>query len=402
MEFNPNVIIFCEDEDTREVYIEGLIDNDRFELWFCSSHEEFMETLEEFKQEGNSPAVCFIDLASRNETEISEIVNSAWEVQKNLEFVIVSSFESEDEWSDVENLLGISDKFVFCKRPQTKIELQQFALSKCQKWSVKRQSEQLFRKLNKKLEITASAAMESARLKSIGEMASSVAHEINNPLTVIMTSTELLGSLIKNFEDSEQFEKMNRFNDKIEAQANRITTVIKSMRNMAGRNDGDDVKATQLNEMIEDFKNLCVKKFTNQNIKIEISDIPENTEILCHKSHMVQILFNLAMNSFEAMKEDLENEEKSIHLNFFNEDGNLVIEFLDNGPGFGEHDLDKVFKPFYSSKKSASTAGGLGLTVCQNIIHNMNGEINVLNREDSNGAKVIIKLPIYDLNQIAA
>ncbi len=406
MEINPNVVIFCEDEETRESYIEYLIDSEHFELWFASTYNEFEETLKDFKQEGNSPAVCFLDL-ERPESEIADMVKKAWGIQKNLEFVIVSKFES-NEWENAEELLTLTDKFVFCKRPQTKVEMTQFALSKCYKWSVKRQTEKLLLRLNQKIETIKNTAMESSKLRSIGEMTSSVAHEINNPLTVILTSCELINSVLidlEGHEDLEKHEKLSKYNDKILIQADRIASVVKSMRNMAGRNDFDEPTAVKLGEIIRDFKNLCLKKMLNHNVELELGEFDKSIEILCHRSNIVQVFFNIIMNSIEVFEKEELDSDKKVEITFESNAQEITIHFKDNGPGIKEDVINNVFKPFYTtkSKEGKLTPSGLGLTLVQETIEKLNGTVEIKNRTDgTNGVHVIISLPIYQLNELAA
>lgn len=400
MELNPNIIIFCDQDDTREVFIETLIENERFELWFAANNDEFQETLIDFKHENNSPALCFLDI-DKNRDEIVDIVKEAWKIQKNLEFVIVTDFEKLN-WEGPENYFGINDKVNFGKRPLNSIELEQFATSKTYKWSVKRHCEKLLTHLNKKLSVTAEAALESARLKSIGEMASSVAHEINNPLTVIMTSCELTRSIISKVENEEVVAKLSKYNEKMEVMANRITAVIKSMRNMAGRNDGNGPKAIPLRELMEDFQNLCSKKLTNQNISLEVNEPPNDIEILCLKSKIVQLFFNITINSMEALISDTNNQSKEITFDISLNQGNVDFLIRDNGPGISKEALGKEFNAFFSTKTEKSS-NGLGLTICKEIVELQEGEIKIGPRSDGEkGTEVIVSIPAYNLNEIAA
>lgn len=392
MKINNNIIIYTDSTDSKDLF-EANLNKEEFSLQFFDNAKEINEHL---KSKNNQPALCFIDIYNLSDSKIAEDIKTFFEIQKNLEIVIHSSFK-DGFWQNTQDMFGINDKIVFLQRPANPIMIKQFSNSKCYKWSLKRETEKLLTKLNdrinnqkEQIEKTEHTMYESARLRSIGEMASSVAHEINNPLTVIMTSAELTKSMVKKIENSELAQKLQKYNEKSEKMAKRISEIIKSMRNMAGRNDAEDYEDEILLNIVSDFKNLCEKKLLHRNIDLKISNISNDTLITCRKSHFTQILYNLVMNSLEAL-EHHDVQEKFIDLNFDIQEDNLHIIISDNGPGFTEEAFQKIFTPFFSTKAERS-APGLGLSVVKGLVESHKGTIHI--ETSDQGAIVKIVLPL--------
>ena len=121
------------------------------------------------------------------------------------------------------------------------------------------------------------------------------------------------------------------------------------------------------------------------NIEVEWNIIKEPIRVHCTKDQLKQVILNIAKNGFEAMEV---GKKLRIHIHHENEWAKIMI--IDTGQGLNEKDINKVFDPFYTSKKEGT---GLGLFVCKRIIESFNGTIKFPSKPQ-NGTTVTISLPL--------
>ena len=213
--------------------------------------------------------------------------------------------------------------------------------------------------LRKKAEMT---LWSTEKMKSLGEMASSIAHEINNPLTIITgRSTQVLSKLKQAVvPDINMIQSV----EQIESTAYRIAKIVKSLRSFS--KDGERVPKSphQLNSIVDDTLELCRERLRNHQVELRVQDV-SSSWILCSPVQISQALLNLFNNAFDAV---LAGESpRWIELRFERAGGRVRILVLDSGTGIPPEIVDKVMLPFYTTK-DVGKGTGLGLSIAKTLV----------------------------------
>jgi len=220
---------------------------------------------------------------------------------------------------------------------------------------------------------------QSEKMVSMGKFAAGLAHEINNPLGVILCYTELLRTALRGPQEKEDL-------NIIEKHARQAQKVVQDLLNFAHLKK-DINERCDLSSMIDSLHQVFKVQAEAKHITLTM-DSPENTplvQISC--SDLEHILTNLFINALDAL---VPHAGKIDIRAWVDKNKNLVhIRVSDNGPGIPEENSSRIFDPFYTTKE-VGHGTGLGLAVVYNLIQDNNGEINVHN---DNGAVFEIVLP---------
>ncbi|MFT6117446.1 MAG: PAS domain S-box-containing protein [Candidatus Azotimanducaceae bacterium] len=232
----------------------------------------------------------------------------------------------------------------------------------------------------------AAKLIQSSKLATLGEMATSVAHELNQPLSVIrMAAGNIRQRLSKGIVDPKYLsEKLLR----IEEQTARAATIIDHMR-MFGREAKEPAESIDPRNAVKRALDLMGEQLRLAGIEV-VTVLPENCAcVLGHVIQVEQVLLNLLTNALDAITQS-EGMAK-ITLQVF-EEGNVIhITTQDTGGGIPDDVLQRIFEPFFTTK-SMERGTGLGLSVSYGIIQDMKGTIAAENIDD--GARFTITLPI--------
>ncbi len=230
----------------------------------------------------------------------------------------------------------------------------------------------------------------TGRLASIGELAAGVAHEINNPMTGIISCAEML--LDKYAEGSKEKEIANR----IIKEGVRVADIVKGLLSFA-RQGGDDKRPVRIEDIISEVLALTKAMLKKDGVEIKLSGMPELLPVIANFQQIEQVFLNVIDNSRYALtqKYDGTSGDKQIRITFAkiikNNMPYVRTIFLDNGTGISRDLLDKVADPFFSTKP-AGLGTGLGLSISHGIITDHNGMMTIESVE-GNFTKVIIDLP---------
>lgn len=223
----------------------------------------------------------------------------------------------------------------------------------------------------------------SEKLASLGRMAAGVAHEINSPLTGIVTFGHLLQ---KNFAPgTQEHEDITVIID----QANRCSTIIKGLLGFA-RASAADKAATNINDVLNSSLNIVRNKADFFNIKLVTEYDPNLFRVKADPSQLQQVFLNMIMNAADALegKGTLSVATRNIMENNI---PYVEIKFHDTGPGIKDEDLEKLFEPFFTTKP-VGKGTGLGLAVSHGIIQEHGGKINVKTKLGE-GTSFVVRLP---------
>ena len=252
-------------------------------------------------------------------------------------------------------------------------------------------SQQLEYKVQKKSEELGTAQSELIhieRLASLGKLSSSVAHEINNPLSGILVYTKLVHKLLNNPEiTAAKKEVMLKHLKMIEAETKRCGEIVKGLLDFS-KKDQDDFEPNHLHEILHETYNLMSHPVKIENISF-VTDFSATSDLIfCSPNQIKQACVALLVNASEAVTE---NGEISIKTSNPDAD-NIRIDIIDNGIGISAEDLPHIFEPFFSTKQKAQGIG-LGLPIVHGIIQNHKGKIKVKS-EPGQGTTISITLPL--------
>ncbi len=224
------------------------------------------------------------------------------------------------------------------------------------------------------------AMVQSEKLASLGRMASGIAHEINNPLTGVLTYSSMMKDELK---DSPYVEDLSV----IINETMRCRNIVKGLLDFA-RNTSVEKVAANINDLIRESMAILEKHVTYQNVKFHL-DLDENIPLVDFDISLMRSVFNnLAENAAHAMPA---GGDLFITTGYARKDNNIIIVFRDTGEGISEENITKIFDPFFTTKE-AGKGTGLGLAVIYGIIERHNGSVNVASTP-GNGATFTITLP---------
>ncbi|MBC7539650.1 MAG: GHKL domain-containing protein [Bacteriovorax sp.] len=223
------------------------------------------------------------------------------------------------------------------------------------------------------------------KLISMAELSGGIAHEINNPLTVILGRTRQLKR--KNDKNELSPTDLNENLNLIINSSERISKIITTLKNFS-RNDNTDLKERfLLEEIIHDTLLLCEHRIKNNDAKLTIDKIPQ-IKINCHPHQIVQVVINLINNSFDAI---VNLEERWVNISFQVENKKIKIFVNDSGRGVKKDIQDKIFEPFYSTKPHGQ-GSGIGLSISKRIAQYHNGDLILI--KNVNNTSFCLILPI--------
>tara|TARA_B110001454_G_C12722892_1_gene435552 strand:+ start:9363 stop:10985 length:1623 start_codon:yes stop_codon:yes gene_type:complete len=208
---------------------------------------------------------------------------------------------------------------------------------------------------------------ESAKLSTLGEMASGIAHEINNPLAIINSwNQHLMRKLTKQGLDPGDLKHF----ESIDKTCSRIAKVIKGLRTYSHSAENDPFAPAIFSQILEDTLGLCRERFHQQGVKIKIEG-DESFVLNCRSAQVSQVLMSLLTNSFDAIKE---LPEKWISINSYVENDKFTVKFTDSGHGINPNVANKIMQPFFTTK-DVGKGTGLGLSISRDIMLNHKGDI---------------------------
>jgi PAS domain S-box-containing protein len=246
----------------------------------------------------------------------------------------------------------------------------------------RKQTEERERQLQQELNL-------SSRLASIGQMASGIAHEINNPLTGVIGFSQLLTS--KDIPDD-----MAKDIEVIHSEAQRVAKIVEGLLAFArqhkpGRNYVD------INDIITQVLRLRSYEMKANNIQVETGLAHDLPVTMADAGQLHQVFLNIVLN---AEKEMINAHGRGKLIVKTEQTGDKIrISFTDDGPGISKENLDKIFDPFFSTR-AARNGTGLGLSICHGIITQHNGRIYATSKPGK-GATFIIELPVVADNEEA-
>ncbi len=375
---NPRVLVADDERIVRDLFRRSL-GKQGYEV---STARDGLDALNKIKR--NNYDVVILDLKMPR-MEGMELVKKTRQMKKDLIIIIITGYASVDTAKEaikqgcfdyITKPFNIGDVKILIKRAFTMREMAD---------EKKRLEQQLIR---------------SEKLASLGRMSLGVAHEIRNPLSIILTGSELLeGKFSK--ADKETKETLAIIKEAVL----RADKIIKGLSAFS-RPSRLQLEHSNVNNIINKTLPLIEHQMSVRNIKIRKDLLRNIPEINIDRNQIQQVLINILLNSCQAMPEGGEVKIKTYRKTISKigwKDGRsssdyfelgdraIIIEIEDTGRGIPEEHLTKIVDPFFTTKRSEKNAG-LGLSICQTIIDNHRGTIQIESKLKK-GTKVMITFP---------
>lgn len=231
--------------------------------------------------------------------------------------------------------------------------------------------------------------VEAGRLASIGELAAGIAHEINNPVAIMVEEAGWIQDLLAEDEPAtaDNLAEIERATTQIKTQGGRCKEITHKLLSFARKTD-PTVKQIDLNEMVQEMITLVDQKTRYASVQIETQLDAGLPPVWVSSAELQQVLLNLLNNSVDAMDSSGGNIHISTQLN----DGQIILRIADNGIGIAEANLARIFDPFYTTKP-VGQGTGLGLSICYGIIKKLGGDIQVQSAKGQ-GTTFSVFLPV--------
>ncbi len=227
------------------------------------------------------------------------------------------------------------------------------------------------------------ALYQSEKLTALGSLLAGVAHELNNPLAIVMGRAVML-------EQRTDDERTLRSVTKIREAADRCTRIVKTFLAMARREEPER-KRTNLNDVIAASVELVGYSLRTAGIEITLDLQPELPDFQADDNQLHQVFTNLFVNAQQALLEMPEPRQLRVETQYKSVDNALRVTVTDNGPGVSEDIQSRIFEPFYTTKP-VGTGTGVGLSLSYGIVTSHGGTIELVN-PPSGGAQFVITLP---------
>ncbi len=236
--------------------------------------------------------------------------------------------------------------------------------------------------------------IQASKMATLGEMATAIAHELNQPLSVMKTASSFIAKKISKSEPIKE-ETLKTLAEEIDSHVDRASRIINHLREF-GRKSEVEREKVDINDAVERSLAIFMQQLKLREIEVE-KDFQENLpSVLANNNRLEQVFINLLINARDAIDDKCEKLgqtiEKKIFLKTRLRHGKVRIEVADTGLGIPKPLLEKIFEPFFTTKR-VGRGTGLGLSISYGIIQDYEGTIKVETRENE-GSDFIITLPV--------
>ena len=234
------------------------------------------------------------------------------------------------------------------------------------------------------------------RMANLGEMASGIAHEINQPLNIIsMVLDKILFETSR--ADTIEIGFIKEKSERIFENITRIRNIIDHIRAFSRSHDDYVLSAFHINSAIENAVSMITEQFKHLGINLTLNLDKQIPQIYGNIYKFEQVMVNLMVNAKDAVMEKksaaTSSAEMDVEIRSYTGNNSIIVEITDNGIGISKDDINNVILPFYTTKDEGKGTG-LGLSICYQIIKEMNGTIDIISTRSS-GTKIKITLDLH-------
>ena len=233
--------------------------------------------------------------------------------------------------------------------------------------------------------------VQASKMATLGEMATGMAHELNQPLNVMRMGADFVAKMIRRGQEISD-EQLLTVSRNISEQVERATNIINHLREF-GRKGDFRVYPVDLNEPIRDVFTIMGEQFRLRDIEVSLDLDKAIPKIMAGRNRLEQIFLNLMTNARDAMKERGMEDVKKITVTTYLEGDLVVAEVSDTGKGIPERIQEKMFEPFFTTKE-VGKGTGLGLSITYGLVRDFKGGIDVESTLDV-GTTFRVRFPAY-------
>ena len=237
--------------------------------------------------------------------------------------------------------------------------------------------------------------IQASKMATLGEMSTSVAHELNQPMTVIQTIADYLRRKLAKGQLPDQA-ALTEMAEGISRHIARATGIINHMREF-GRKTGLTLEPVAMDAVIERTFELFSQQLKVRNIEVTFDIAPDLPRVSAQPNPLEQVFMNLLLNARDAVEDRWGGAarpgEKHIGIGAWAENGWVVASVSDNGPGMTAEVAGRIFEPFFTTKE-VGKGTGLGLSISYGIVKDYGGEI-VVETSPGQGARFLVRLPVW-------
>ncbi len=245
-------------------------------------------------------------------------------------------------------------------------------------WDITEKVEQ-----ERRLKETNLRLVQSSKLASLGEMSAGIAHEINNPLTIIKASAELISSKLKN-----DPVKMETKLEAIRKSCDRISKIVNGLRKFSRSGEAQPKKLHNLEKIVTESTNLMEVKLKNKAIQLTLECEPQ-IEVFCNEVEIEQVIINLLGNAIDAVKDE---RNPWIKVKSYENSSEIFLEVQDSGQGISDELKSRIFEPFFTTK-SVGEGTGLGLSISKGILDDHDAKIAIVGSGSNTCFQIRFKKP---------
>lgn len=221
-------------------------------------------------------------------------------------------------------------------------------------------------RLEEAVELKEKQLIHKSKLASLGELSAGIAHEINNPLSIIFYALDLTEKTI------DDPVKMRTYLEKLKRAARRISSIAKGIERFAYVGQNQDMEVIPLSSVVVETLDFLLPKVSQSRVELRTS-IPQDLSIRCFRTQIEQVLINLINNSIDAIRNQ---PEPWIELNAEQHQDGILLRVIDSGRGVPHEIAGQIFNPFFTTKK-VGEGTGLGLSIVRDIIEKHQGSVQV-------------------------
>jgi PAS domain S-box-containing protein len=227
----------------------------------------------------------------------------------------------------------------------------------------------------------------ASKLSSLGELSAAIAHEINNPLTIISGRVQQLQHMLESTNLNPEL--ICQSLGKIQSNVLRMHKIISGLRSFSRNSADDPMECFAVKTLVDNTLTLCQANFDEYHTQLQVLPQAEGSSLECRSSQITQVLLNLLNNALDAVKANPEGE-RFVQLEYSEDADSITLSVSDNGPGITPPIRNKIMDAFYTTKPPGQGTG-LGLSISQSIVKKHQGTLIL----DPSGAKTrfVVNLP---------
>jgi len=242
------------------------------------------------------------------------------------------------------------------------------------------------KKAHQALQAAEGRLKQTEKLVFMGELAASIGHEINQPLTIIHMGGELAIRALS----QQNLDKVHKNLNLIVGQSERAGKIIHRMKLLAKKEGTKTYETHQLNQLLDIAVKLVAEQLRLESIEVEMNLTSEPTPVHCDSVQLEMVFTNLLLNAKDALSKA---PQKRIILSTCHRDGKIVTDIADTGEGIPAELMDQIFLPFFTTKE-VGKGTGLGLSISNRIIESHGGELHATSAPGK-GSVFSVILPRY-------